>query len=117
MRTASAKPSFTTCHAVGPPTGEWLGPEKSAPGDHAQPRSRAGSPKASPDGTEIEHLRHIAGIGNSAPIWILLGFSVIHLVEHTIVGHLHFGEETHYDVMISKVASYSAFGEIGRAHV
>ncbi len=52
----------------------------------------------------------LEGIGDSAPIWILLGFSVIHLVEHTIVGHLHFGEETHHDVMISKVASYSAFG-------
>ncbi|MGE5315594.1 MAG: ZIP family metal transporter [Acidobacteriota bacterium] len=52
----------------------------------------------------------IEGIGQSAPIWILLGFSVIHLVEHTIVGHLHFGEETHHDVMVSKVASYSAFG-------
>jgi zinc transporter ZupT len=52
----------------------------------------------------------IVGIGMSAPIWILLGFSVIHLVEHTIVGHLHFGEETHQDVMLSKVASYSAFG-------
>lgn len=52
----------------------------------------------------------IAGIGTSAPIWILLGYSVIHFVEHTVVGHLHFGEETHHDVMISKVASYSAFG-------
>jgi zinc transporter ZupT len=52
----------------------------------------------------------IEGIGRSAPIWILLGYSVIHLVEHTIVGHLHFGEETHHDVMLSKVASYSAFG-------
>lgn len=52
----------------------------------------------------------LEGIGSSAPIWILLGFSVIHLVEHTIVGHLHFGEETHHDVMVSKVASYSAFG-------
>ncbi|HLP15163.1 MAG TPA: ZIP family metal transporter [Bacteroidota bacterium] len=52
----------------------------------------------------------IAGIGSSAPIWMLLGFSVIHLVEHTIVGHLHFGEETHPEIMLSKVASYSAFG-------
>jgi zinc transporter ZupT len=52
----------------------------------------------------------LSGIGASAPIWILLGFSVIHLVEHTIVGHLHFGEETHNEVMLSKVASYSAFG-------
>ena len=51
----------------------------------------------------------IAAIGTTAPLWILFGFSAIHFVEHTIVGHLHFGEETHNDVMISKVASVSAF--------
>ncbi len=47
--------------------------------------------------------------GASASLWLLIGFSVIHFVEHTIVEHLHFGEETHDDVMVSKIASYSAF--------
>lgn len=51
----------------------------------------------------------IQNIGVSAPVWMLVGFSVIHFVEHTIVKHLHFGEETHSDVMVSKIASYSAF--------
>ncbi len=51
----------------------------------------------------------IESIGQSAPLWMLIGFSVIHFVEHTIVKHLHFGEETHSHVMLSKVASYSAF--------
>ncbi|MEI7907003.1 MAG: ZIP family metal transporter [Bacteroidota bacterium] len=51
----------------------------------------------------------IENIGSSAPIWMLFGFSVIHFVEHTVVKHLHFGEETHSHVMVSKVASYSAF--------
>ncbi len=51
----------------------------------------------------------IQGIGMGASLWVLLGFSVMHFVEHTIVGHLHFGEETHSDVMLSRVASYSAF--------
>ncbi len=51
----------------------------------------------------IEHL------GHSAPLFILLGFALIHFFEHTIVGHLHFGEETHTEVMLSKTASYSAF--------
>lgn len=51
----------------------------------------------------------LENIGSSAPLWILLGFSIIHFVEHTIVEHLHFGEETHSDVMISKTASLSAF--------
>jgi zinc transporter ZupT len=51
----------------------------------------------------------IENVGVLAPLLMLLGFSVIHFVEHTIVKHLHFGEETHSDVMLSKVASYSAF--------
>lgn len=30
-----------------------------------------------------------------APILVLVGYCVIHLLEHTITGHFHFGEETH----------------------
>jgi ZIP family zinc transporter/zinc and cadmium transporter len=53
----------------------------------------------------------IENIGETAPLWMLIGFSVIHFVEHTVVKHLHFGEETHshVHVTVSKVASYSAF--------
>lgn len=51
----------------------------------------------------------IESIGATAPLWMLIGFSVIHFVEHTVVKHLHFGEETHSDIMVSKIASYSAF--------
>ena len=51
----------------------------------------------------------IASIGETAPLWMLFGFSMVHFVEHTVVKHLHFGEETHSDLMVSKVASYSAF--------
>lgn len=51
----------------------------------------------------------LESVGASAPIWMLVGFSLIHFVEHTVVKHLHFGEETHSDIMVSKVASYSAF--------
>ena len=51
----------------------------------------------------------ISKIGASAPLLMLLGFSVIHFVEHTVVKHLHFGEETHSHVMVSKIASTSAF--------
>ena len=47
--------------------------------------------------------------GESAAIWILAGFATVHFFEHTIVGHFHFGEETHHDVMISKTTGYSAF--------
>jgi zinc transporter ZupT len=51
----------------------------------------------------------IAAIGEKAMLFCLLGFATIHFFEHTIVGHLHFGEETHSDVMVSKAASLSAF--------
>jgi zinc transporter ZupT len=48
-------------------------------------------------------------IGESAAIWILVGFATVHFFEHTIVGHLHFGEETHHDVMFCRRTGYSAF--------
>ncbi len=48
-------------------------------------------------------------IGLQAPLYMLAGYSVLHFFEHTIVGHLHFGEETHHDVMVSKIASFSTF--------
>lgn len=51
----------------------------------------------------------IRSVGLDAPAFMLLGYSVLHFFEHTIVGHLHFGEETHHEVMISKVASISTF--------
>ncbi len=48
-------------------------------------------------------------LGPSAPLWIAAGFALLHFFEHTIVGHLHFGEETHTDIMVSPVASIAAF--------
>lgn len=49
-------------------------------------------------------------IGEDAALFMLGGYAFLHFFEHTIVGHLHFGEETHRDVMVSKVASFSTFG-------
>ncbi len=48
-------------------------------------------------------------IGERAAIWVLIGFGVVHFFEHTVVGHLHFGEETHHDVMVTRTAGISAF--------
>jgi len=48
-------------------------------------------------------------LGESAALYLVIGFSLIHFFEHTLVGHLHFGEETHSHVMVSRVASVSAF--------
>ena len=51
----------------------------------------------------------LGALGARAPLFMLLGYAVLHFFEHTIVGHLHFGEETHTDVMLSGVASVSTF--------
>jgi zinc transporter ZupT len=51
----------------------------------------------------------IAAVGLDAPVYMLLGYSMLHFFEHTIVGHLHFGEETHHDLMVSTTASVSTF--------
>ncbi len=48
-------------------------------------------------------------LGSSASLYIVAGFGLLHFFEHTIVGHLHFGEETHTEIMVSRVASLSAF--------
>lgn len=48
-------------------------------------------------------------LGESAALYVLLGFAALHFFEHAIVGHLHFGEEIHHEVMVSKTASVSAF--------
>ena len=37
--------------------------------------------------------------GDSAFLVILIGYFLIHLFEHTIAPHLHFGEETHREVV------------------
>ena len=51
----------------------------------------------------------LALLGPAASIYVLAGFAILHLFEHTLVGHLHFGEEIHSEVMISKAASLAAF--------
>jgi zinc transporter ZupT len=51
----------------------------------------------------------IQAIGESAALYMMVGFGLIHFFEHTLAGHFHFGEETHPHVMTSRIASISAF--------
>jgi len=51
----------------------------------------------------------IQAVGTAAPLYMLLGYAVLHFFEHTLVGHLHFGEEVHHDAMVSRAASISTF--------
>jgi zinc transporter ZupT len=43
-----------------------------------------------------------------APMIVLAGYLFVHLVEHTIVSHFHFGEETHLEAVLAPHAAYSA---------
>lgn len=42
-----------------------------------------------------------------SPVLVLAGYCAIHLLEHTIVPHFHFGEETHHDEFMSARTGYS----------
>ncbi len=43
----------------------------------------------------------------AAPLWILAGFCGVHLLEHTLVAHFHFGEETHAEEFLNRSTAYS----------
>jgi ZIP family zinc transporter/zinc and cadmium transporter len=42
-----------------------------------------------------------------APVLLLAGYCGVHLLEHTLVPHFHFGEETHHHEFLSAKTSYS----------
>jgi zinc transporter ZupT len=44
------------------------------------------------------------------PMLVFGGYCVIHLLEHTITPHFHFGEETHHDEFISRATGDSVVG-------
>ncbi|MBS4029747.1 MAG: ZIP family metal transporter [Ignavibacteriales bacterium] len=50
----------------------------------------------------------IKSVGAISSLYILIGFSLLHFFEHTIVGHLHFGEETHQHEIVKPFAGISA---------
>jgi len=45
-----------------------------------------------------------------APSLIMAGYCAVHLLEHTMNAHFHFGEETHASEFVSKRTSYSVLG-------
>jgi zinc transporter ZupT len=48
-----------------------------------------------------------------APLLVLCGYSAIHLLEHTITPHFHFGEETHHGDFISLRTGNSVVAGLG----
>ncbi len=53
------------------------------------------------------------GLSASAPVIILAGYLFVHLVEHTISTHFHFGEETHPEKLLNSRKAYSALCGLG----
>lgn len=45
--------------------------------------------------------------GAAAPLLILAGFCGVHILEHTLIPHFHFGEETHAHEFLHAGAAYS----------
>ena len=54
-----------------------------------------------------ESLRMSPRLG---PILIMAGYCVVHLLEHTIIAHFHYGEETHHGEFVSAHTGYSVLG-------
>ncbi len=44
------------------------------------------------------------------PVLIMAGYCVVHLLEHTINAHFHYGEETHRDAFVSRHTGWSVLG-------
>lgn len=45
-----------------------------------------------------------------APVLIMAGYCIVHLLEHTIIAHFHYGEETHRAEFVSAHTGYSVLG-------
>ena len=43
-----------------------------------------------------------------APLLILVGYFIVHIFEHSMPAHFHFGEETHQDEFLNPATAYTA---------
>ena len=57
----------------------------------------------------LEMLPASIVLSESAPGWMLAGYLVVHMFEHTFASHLHFGEEIHHEEMEDRRVAVSAF--------
>src|SRR5919206_70112 len=56
----------------------------------------------------LEMFPESLALTKSAPALVLLGYTIVHIFEHTFASHLHFGEETHHDEFSNPVVGISA---------
>lgn len=55
----------------------------------------------------------LAEVGDTAPLFILAGYLLIHFFEHVFAPHLHFGEETHGDAIVDRHVTSTAIIGLG----
>lgn len=55
-----------------------------------------------------ESIHQTGSTGASAMVWLLAGYLIIQLVEHTIAPHFHFGEEVHTEEMHRSGVAFTA---------
>src|SRR5262245_658533 len=56
----------------------------------------------------LEMVPESFALTKSAPVLVLLGYVIVHVFEHTIASHLHFGEEVHHDELLNPAVGISA---------
>lgn len=53
-------------------------------------------------------LPHAVEGGANAAVFVLVGYLLVHLTQHVLPPHFHFGEETHHDAMVSRWVGITA---------
>ncbi len=53
-------------------------------------------------------IPHAMEGGETAAVAVLVGYLLVHLTQHVLVAHFHFGEETHHDEMVSRWVGITA---------
>jgi ZIP family zinc transporter/zinc and cadmium transporter len=56
----------------------------------------------------FEMLPESIALHSSAPMLVLAGYMIVHIFEHTLASHLHFGEEIHQDELLNPMVGISA---------
>lgn len=47
-------------------------------------------------------LPHALEGGAQAALWVLIGYTLVHITQHVLTPHFHFGEETHKEAMLDR---------------
>jgi zinc transporter ZupT len=59
-----------------------------------------------------EIATHWGAAAPTAMVWLLGGYLLLHVVEHAVIPHFHFGEETHPEAMIHPQAAYTSISAL-----